>query len=438
MVLVYGLASVSGGHLNPAVSVAVGCAQKMNIPTIVLYIVAQMIGGMAGGFSSRHVNDATAPVGPSPNIQWWEAAVAEGAFTALLTCVWLSVTAKRNHPKSNPNQFYGLAIGSVVTAAGGAIGPISGALLNPAVSFGLGFWVRGSNTLLHGSHDLYWGSMYGLYQTIGGVVGAVLFYMTHPEDFMHDQRARAYVPPLPTRLISEFIGTFYVVLTFGLCVLLKPVTVPNSIEVASTPWAMGAVIMALVYALGDVSGGHFNPAVTLAALLCRKIDINLINAVLYVVVQLCAGALAALLYAGLCKGRTFPLEPRFAYTEWAAYLLEGIFTAMYCLAVLSTGYAKGIQTQLRRNYYFGLVAGLVYAAGHVACAKVSVGVLNPAIACGVGLAHKLNYGDLYYSLSYSLAECIGGAVAVMCFVVVHAEAYKPKPRGKLGPDAQYA
>lgn len=424
MVLVYCTASLSGGHLNPAVSVAVGLAEKMNIPTLVLYVIVQMCGGLAGGFSARHVYGKAVAVGPRQDTDWWEAMIAEVLYTALLCFVVLSVTSKRNHAKHNPNQFYGLAIGSVVTAAGGAIGPISGAMLNPAVTVGLAL---ADPIADHGMASLQWSGCYALFQAGGGALGALLFYLTRPEDFIHGDLYRTYVPSLSTKLIGEFIGTFYLVLTFGLCILLKPVLPDSMIEGPSTPWAMSALIMALIYSLGDVSGGHFNPAVTLSAWLCRKIDLGLITSVLYMVTQVVAGICAALLYAGLCKGRTLPLEPRKPYSEYAAYVLEGIFTAMYCLSVLSTCYAKGIKTPLRRNYYHGLVQGFVFVAGHVACAKVSIGVLNPATAFSVALSHKLNYGDLYYGLSYALAESTGAAVAVMCFVIAYAEAYRPKP-----------
>lgn len=418
MVLVYSTALVSGGHLNPAVSLAVGLAEKMNFPTIFAYVLAQACGGFLGAYGSRHIYAGPSfprvQVGPLPGVLWWEAMVVEVLYTAVLALVFLCVTARRQHAKNNPNQFYGLAIGFVLIAAGSAGGKLSGAIINPAISLGLGFWGE-SRT------DMYWGAAYVLYHTAGAGIAALLFYATHPEDFWHDERVRSYEPALGTRLISEFIGTFFLVLTFGLSVLSGSV---------STAWAVGAMLTCMIYSLGHVSGGHFNPAVTLAAVLSRKIDITAMQGALYTVIQLLGAGVASILYAGLSKGRTFPLEPRLNYTEAGAYLLEGIFTSMLCLTVLSTGYAKGIKTQLRRNYYFGLAAGLVYFAGSVACARVSGASLNPAVSFGIAFSHKLNYGNLYYFLSYSLAEYIGAATAVITFVIIHAEVYKPKPKFK--------
>src|SRR5256885_257923 len=73
----------------------------------------------------------------------------------------------------------------------------------------------------------------------------------------------------------ELIGTFFLVFTVGATVLTSA---------ALAPLAIGAILMVMVYAGGHISGGHYNPAVTLAALVRGRID--LVDAAAYWIVQL--------------------------------------------------------------------------------------------------------------------------------------------------------
>src|SRR5690348_6212887 len=85
------------------------------------------------------------------------------------------------------------------------------------------------------------------------------------------------------KYVVEFIGTFFLVLTVGAAVLG---------QVALAPLAIGAVLMTMVYAGGHISGGHYNPAVTLAVLVRGKIERAEAGA--YWVARVAAGFLAGL------------------------------------------------------------------------------------------------------------------------------------------------
>merc|ERR1711971_255118 len=96
------------------------------------------------------------------------------------------------------------------------------------------------------------------------------------------------------KLIAEAIGTFMLVLTVGLNVL---------VESKAAAFSIAASLMCMIYAIGDVSGGHFNPAVT-AAIFCRKLGDPkceqkdaMKEAGCYVGAQLAAGFGGALMYA---------------------------------------------------------------------------------------------------------------------------------------------
>merc|ERR1719453_2108317 len=105
---------------------------------------------------------------------------------------------------------------------------------------------------------------------------------------------------LATRLCSEFLGTFFLVLTVGLNVLGKS-TAPV--------WSIAASLMCMIYALGSCSGAHFNPAVTLAILCSGRGKVGVVDACAYMVVQIVAGIAAGFTYTGMHHGATFALGP---------------------------------------------------------------------------------------------------------------------------------
>lgn len=264
------------------------------------------------------------------------------------------------------------------------------------------------------------GILYAVSHILGGVVASCLFRLTRPEDYY---RWEKYAPGLPTRLATEFIGTFMLVLTVALCTIGGSTTTDAGAPEASI--AAAATLMCMIYAGGDVSGGHFNPAVTLGIMLCRKVDMPLGFGLTYVVCQLAAAALAGILCTGITGGKTLPLQPNSPYSDWAAYVMEGYFTFILVLTVLSTAYSKGVRTQFRQNYFAMAVGAVIFVAG-TACTNVSGANLNPAVSFGIALPHQMNSGSLFYCIGYSMAQLIGAGFAVVIFAIVHAEVYAPK------------
>merc|ERR1719482_1826122 len=98
------------------------------------------------------------------------------------------------------------------------------------------------------------------------------------------------MPPLPVRMFSELLGTFFLVLVVGLSVtMLSPATALSA----------GVALSSMIYALGDVSGGHFNPAVTVAVIASGRDKLDPKIAGIYIGCQLAGGILAAFTYAAL-------------------------------------------------------------------------------------------------------------------------------------------
>lgn len=413
MVMIYCFGNVSGGHLNPSVTLAAALSKKIGWKSALQYITVQVGAGIAAGFCYGTMFQETVSLGPTAPFTWWEAMLVEVIYTAMLAFVVLSVTSRRNSPEGNPNQFYALAIGFVVIAGGYGAGPISGGAFNPAVSLGLD-----ASSM---SGFIYQGLTYTGFQVLGAVLASVLFRLTRPEDFLPEEDLEQYQPSLPTQLASEFLGTFMLVLTVGLNVLASS---------PATAWSGAASLMCMIYALGDVSGGHFNPAVTLAAVCSKKGNCSPKQGLAYAVIQVAAGCLAGLLYAGLHRSQTITLGPKSPYTDNAAYILEFVFTGVLAFVVLSTACVKGITSQLTRNYYFALAIGSCVTAGGFASGNVSGGSLNPAVSFGIAVPNTLNSGSLYYCAAYCISELAGGLAATLIFYVTHAKDYARGPKDR--------
>ena len=151
------------------------------------------------------------------------------------------------------------------------------------------------------------------------------------------------------KYIVEFIGTFFLVFTVVCAVLSAQ---------ALGAIAIGSALMVMVYAGGHISGGHFNPAVTLAVLLRGRITIT--DAVPYWVVQLVAGLVAALLGKFVIDPKDQPPAPDITggHLIVAALLAELLFTFALAWVVLNVATSKDHPT----NSFYGLAIGFTVLA----------------------------------------------------------------------------
>jgi aquaporin Z len=182
MVLVFLGGHISGGHYNPAVSFGVFCTGrgKMSFGSLLAYWFVQF----TGGFLAAWVGYGLRPEGfgaPYPkagaDFSNFQAIVAELMFTFVLVSVVLNVATTESQ---KDNSFFGLGIGFTIIASGYAIGPISGAVLNPAVGFGLTLVANLFESDSSNFKDLY---MYFLAPLLGGFLAAVIFRITNPKEF---------------------------------------------------------------------------------------------------------------------------------------------------------------------------------------------------------------------------------------------------------------
>src|SRR5262249_31160268 len=155
--------------------------------------------------------------------------------------------------------------------------------------------------------------------------------------------------------LTEFYGTFFLVLTIGLAVL------------AGTPFApiaVGAALTVMVYMGGHVSGAHYNPAVTLAVWMRGKLPAS--QVLPYWTAQV-VGSLLASLTVYLLTGHTFEPAPAPGATAIQALLTEALYAFTLALVVLNVA----TTTATQGNSYYGLAVGLTVMAGALAAGQIS-------------------------------------------------------------------
>ena len=201
--------------------------------------------------------------------------------------------------------------------------------------------------------------------------------------------------------VTEFIGTFFLVLTIG-CTGIP--TAPGVIP----PLAIGAALMVMIYAGGHISGAHYNPAVTLAALIRGRCPLP--QAIGYWIAQFIAGVVAALtvgfLY-GYGKPVTISAVPQ-------ALLAEFLFTFALAYVVLNSATAKANAG----NSFYGLAIGFTVLTGAFAVGPISGGAFNPAVAIGIVVMKLINGADVWIHL---VADFAGGAVAGIVFKLLNPQ-----------------
>jgi len=222
------------------------------------------------------------------------------------------------------------------------------------------------------------------------------------------------------KYVAEFVGTFFLVLTVGCNVLTGSVGAALSI---------GAILMAMIFAVGPVSGAHLNPAVTLSVFLstnsrkdteqkgAQPMDIGV--ACMYVVVQLLAGIVAGWTYVVIC-GTSFSLAPVGKFSWLTAASVEVLYTCALCYVVLNVATVKG-----EENEYFGLAIGFTVTAAALAIGSISGCSLNPAVSVGAAMATAFDKGIMLSTQHlnmYMWAPLLGGALSALLFKMVRPDA----------------
>jgi aquaporin Z len=198
------------------------------------------------------------------------------------------------------------------------------------------------------------------------------------------------------KYVAELIGTFFLVLTIG-CTVVGHGAGPFA------PLAIGSALMVMIFAGGHISGGHFNPAVTLGVWLrgkCKTKDVAP-----YMVFQVVGAVLAALVVKYFKAGAAVaPLQP----ATVPALLAEFLFTFALVYVVLNVATAKDTSG----NSFYGLAIGFTVLVGAFSVGSISGGAFNPAVAVGISVLGLSSWANIWI---YLLADFAGAAVAAGAF-----------------------
>jgi aquaporin Z len=202
------------------------------------------------------------------------------------------------------------------------------------------------------------------------------------------------------KALVEFIGTFFLVLTIGLAVRSgSPLA----------PLAIAAGLMAVIYGGGHISGAHFNPAVTLAALIrgsCPKQDV-----LPYLVAQFAAALAAGWL---VCYLLGAPAAGPAMHGTIPSAIVEFLFTFALAWVILNVATAKSNAG----NSHYGLAIAMVVLAGAVSVGGISGGAFNPAVGVGV---YVMGLESAHQLAVYFLADLAGGAAAAFAFLYLNGK-----------------
>jgi aquaporin Z len=198
------------------------------------------------------------------------------------------------------------------------------------------------------------------------------------------------------KYLVELIGTFFLVFTVGMCVIKPDVG-------AFAPIAIGSALMVMVYAGGHISGGHYNPAVTLAVWLRGKCPTTDVPG--YIASQIVA-AVAAAVIALYLKGNVevTPNDLKVGPSLVAEFL------GTFALAWVVLNVATSKDTAGNSNY--GLAIGFTVLVMAFAVGGISGGAFNPAVAVGVTVMHLVKGANLWIHL---VGDFAGGAAAAFAF-----------------------
>ena len=210
-------------------------------------------------------------------------------------------------------------------------------------------------------------------------------------------------PTAGRKYATELLGTFLFLFTIAAAVLSAS---------SLAPLAIGSVLMVMIYAGGHISGGHYNPAVTLAALVRGRIGLP--DAVAYWAVQIVGGVLGMALARWVIHPTQVSTMALSGHLLGAAFVAELLFTFALCYVVLNVATSKDHPN----NSFYGLAIGFTVLTGAIAVGAISGGVFNPAVAISGVVIGLFAWPTLW---AYLVAQVIAGIAAGLVFVALNPD-----------------
>lgn len=205
---------------------------------------------------------------------------------------------------------------------------------------------------------------------------------------------------LQQKLVTEFIGTFFLSLT--ICTAAVYGSAGEAVEYA--PFGIASTLMVMIYAGGNISGAHYNPAVTVSIYLrgaCLKDEV-----LPYIVSQVTAAISGALLVEYLL----FPegLSPQMANLGTDAVVAELLFTFALVYVILNVATTESTSG----NGYYGAAIALVVFAGAITVGSISLASFNPAVTSALIISGKISIAD---SWMHFIPQFVGAILATYVY-----------------------
>ena len=196
------------------------------------------------------------------------------------------------------------------------------------------------------------------------------------------------------KYLTELIGTFFLVLIIGL---------------SKNPLAIGFGLTILVYMGAHISGAHYNPAVSLAMLLRKEINIS--DFIKYILSQVLGASLAA--YVVSIMSSNMIVQPDLQEPVAIILLAELMFTYLLVFVILNVA----THPNLEGNSFYGFAIGLTVMTGAYCVGPLSGGVFNPAVSIGPSLIDLVTGNGIsqHFLWYYLTAPVAGSVLAVIHF-----------------------
>ena len=196
------------------------------------------------------------------------------------------------------------------------------------------------------------------------------------------------------KYLTEFIGTFFLVLIIGL---------------SKNPLAIGFGLTILVYMGAHISGAHYNPAVSLAMLLRKEITIS--DFIKYISSQVLGASLAA--YVVSIMSSNMIVQPDLQEPVAIILLAELMFTYLLVYVILNVA----THPNLEGNSFYGFAIGLTVMTGAYCVGPLTGGVFNPAVSIGPSLIDLITGNGIsqHFLWYYLTAPVVGSVLAVIHF-----------------------
>ena len=211
---------------------------------------------------------------------------------------------------------------------------------------------------------------------------------------------------LINKSIAEFIGTFALVF-FGCGSMILSEINPSAISVDSIPIIFGLIVAAMIYALGDISGAHFNPAVSFA--FYKNKNINLKELCYYIPSQIIGAVLASFSHSFFFgKNHSFGMTINKLTVSQGAFL-EILISMFLMLTIISVATNEKISKHITGFSIGGIIAVCSFVAGPFTGAS-----MNPARSIGPAI---LSY-NFNHIIIYILCPIIGAMIGLYIYQII--------------------